>query len=145
MVLGSKLIRELELVKPFKEENLQPASYDLSIGEIKKQIDGILLPNESVLISTKERVELPNNVAAFIKSRSSLARVGVSSDFGGWIDPGYRGNITLYVKNLSNRPMKISEVDRFTQIIFLEVKGVEEGYNGNYQDSNGIAESVLID
>lgn len=144
MVLGDSLIRKLNLITPFNEENLQHASYDLTAGEITQNIDDLLLPYETVLISTKERVELPNNVAAFIKTRSSLARMGlIVGDVGGWIDPGYHGNITILVANIGKKEINIEELGRIAQIVFLEVEGSTGGYEGNYQDSEGIVKSIF--
>lgn len=143
MVLGHTLIKKLGLVIPFNEENLQPASYDISIEDITQNIDDQLLPGETVLISTKEWLNLPNNVAAFVKTRSSLARIGVSVDFAGWCDPGFKGNLTLLMKNMGKKVVDLNSLDRIGQLIFLEVIGVEDGYDGNYQNSSGIVKSVL--
>ena len=143
MVLGDSLIKELNMIEPYNDENLQAASYDLSVGSFDRNIDGWLMPKESMLVSTKEYFRLPKNIAAFVKTRSSLARMGVTVDVGGWVDPGFRGNLTLLISNLGRDPVDLSKIDRFAQIIFLEVAGVSEAYNGNYQDSNGLKRSVL--
>ena len=144
MVLGNQLIKQKGLVVPFNEENLQPASYDISVGEITGNIDWELKPGESVLISTKEWFSLPNDVAAFIKTRSSLARIGLEvGETGGWVDPGYNGNLTLFMKNKGKKAIDLRTLDRIGQIIFLEVSGVDKGYSGNYQNSKGITRSVL--
>lgn len=145
MVLGNSIIRNLDIITPFNEENLQPASYDLTVGEITGNIDNELLPGEVALISTKEWVQMPDNTAGLVRTRSSLARMGLSTDFAGWIDPGYKGNITLLIKNLGKKKVDLSKIDRFAQLIFLHVAGVEEAYNGNYQESSGIVRSVLED
>ena len=144
MVLGNKAIKELNLIKPFVDENCSPASYDLRVGEISGNLDDKLDPGECILIATKERVELPDNIAAMVKTRSSLARLGVNGgDIGGWVDPGFKGNLTLFVKNLGKRPIELDTLDRFAQIVFFEVKDSTTSYDGNYQDSNGVVESVL--
>lgn len=144
MVLGDTLIKKLGLVVPFNEENLQSASYDITIEETIGNIDWELKPGESILISTKEYVSLPNNVAAFVKTRSSLARLGISvGEVGGWVDPGYNGNLTLFMNNNGKKSIDLRELDRVGQLVFLEVTGVSQGYDGNYQNSKGITRSVL--
>lgn len=143
MVLSNKSIKDLKLVNPFMEVNCQPASYDLTIEKISGNIDEFLKPNESVLVSTREFIRLPDNVAAFVKTRSSLARLGISTDFAGWVDPGFHGNLTLLMKNLGNKDVDLSKIDRFAQVIFLEVEQPTISYDGHYQNSEGIVESVL--
>lgn len=143
MILGNSLIKKMGLVIPFDDEAVQPASYDISVGEITGNIDWELKPNESVLISTKEWFSLPNNVAAFVKTRSSLARLGLEvGETGGWVDPGFNGNLTLFMKNKGNKAIDLRNLDRVGQIIFLEVRGVDKGYEGNYQNSKGVTKSV---
>lgn len=145
MILGDKRIRESNIIKPFKEENLQAASYDLTADDYETQYhDNILKPYERALISTKEYVKMPANVAAFCKTRSSFARKGlVVGDFGGWIDPGYEGNITLLCINYGSDDINMNEIETFAQIVFVEVDGVSQIYNGHYQKSEGLTESVL--
>lgn len=145
-MLGNLLIKQLGLVIPFNEENLQPASYDVSIGEITGNIDNDLQPGESVLISTNEYVSLPRNIAAMTKTRSSLARMGlVCGDIGGFVDPGFKGNLTLFLKNEGKKIVDLRTLDRVGQLVFFEVNGVSQEYNGNYQNSQGVTRSVLDD
>lgn len=143
MVLGNKKIKEHNLIEPYKEENCSPASYDLTVGEIDN-VDNILKPGESCLISTQEKVMLPDNIAAFCRTRSSLARIGISAgDIGGWIDPGYKGNLTLLVANFGKRDFDLDTLDRFTQIIFLDVDSADKLYEGKYQNSDGLMTSYI--
>lgn len=144
-VLGDLRIRESNLIEPFCEENLQKSSYDLTLDEYETQYhDNILKPYETALVSTKEKVKLPHNIAGLCKSRSSYARLGlVTGDIGGWIDAGYHGNITLRVVNHGTEDINMDEIDRFAQIVFFDVDGASGGYDGHYQDSEGLTESVL--
>lgn len=139
MVLNKEEIQELiktkNLIKDYKPENVQPASYDLT----NDYYSLVLKPGEFKLITTDEWINMPNDVGAFLKTKSSLARIGVvAGDIGGWIDPGYHGNITIAVYNLSDSTVTIGE--NTTQIVFLSTKETE-GYNGHYQ--NGKVESIF--
>lgn len=136
MILSDKTIRDLKIITPFREENLQPASYDLTLNELSKQI---VEPGESVLLVTKERVSMPANVAAMVKSKSSFARDFVYTDFGGWIDPGYIGNITVALTNAGKEAIDLREKDTFCQLVFWNLDEVPEKlYDGHYQNSDGL-------
>jgi len=119
-------------IKPFSQEGLQPASYDLRTKK-NREIDGL------TLISTLEKIELPPNIAGIIRMRSTYSREGIFFS-GGYIDPGYKGEITLSLTN-ADKPIKIKQKERIAQIIFLEIKGETQGYNGKYQNSKGPTES----
>lgn len=142
MVRGNSIIdASKEMIQPYYKKQLQPASYDLSIGMIE---DGsaVLRPFESVLISTKEKVDIPKNCAGICVQRSSFMRLGLITNTG-WIDPGFKGNITLRLFNLSDKIVDLRELDSFAQLILLDVRGNISIYNGHYQDSDGIVESAL--
>lgn len=149
MVLSDKSIKDLvdkvNLIENYNELNLQPASYDLTVGTIEDKFeDTILKPGESRLISTKEWFNMPTDICAFTKTRSSFARKGIETgDFAGWIDPGFHGNITLRIFNFGDRDFDLSKIETFAQIIFLKTDRETDSYNGNYQQSSGIVKSVL--
>lgn len=123
---------ELDII-PFSRESLQPASYDLRAAKTKQ------IKNHT-LIHTKENIKLSKDVAGIIRMRSSLAREGVYFS-GGYIDPGYQGNITLALSNQTKNKIKIKEDEGIANLIFFEVKGETTGYNGKYQNSNGLVNS----
>lgn len=61
-----------------------------------------LQPGEFVLGSTLERVALGDSLAARVEGKSSLGRVGLAVHItAGFIDPGFRGTITLELHNVS--------------------------------------------
>ena len=66
----------------------------------------LLLPHELVLCSTVEYVDIPHNLQAQVHGKSSLGRLGLLVHVtAGFIDPGFRGKITLEMYNLNNRPI----------------------------------------
>ena len=126
MILSDKtLMKMLDegtlVVTPLEENQIQPASIDIRIGntysivedspsgiirlneEIEyRQITAdkyILLPGQFVLATTMEFVELPNNLTAFVEGRSSLGRLGLFIQNAGWVDPGFKCEITLELFN----------------------------------------------
>lgn len=124
-------------INPFSEESLTPAGYDL-----RSSITSILKPLTSLLISTLEKVELPNSLLGILHLRSSFAREGVIASLA-LVDPGFRGQLTILLFNSGKNEVKIGMRERFIQITFFKLSGeAEKGYVGRYQESKGIVKSV---
>ncbi|MCX6686642.1 MAG: dCTP deaminase [Methanoregula sp.] len=123
------------VIQPYSEECQQPASYDLRADN-----DYLLARGACMLISSLEWVELPRGIAGTLRCRSSFGRRGVLLG-AGFVDPGFRGKLTLCLTNLGNADIAIQRNDRVVQMVFHEVKGGEMIYQGRYQDSNGIVEA----
>ena len=88
-----------------------------------------------------ETVELGLGVVAFLHIRSSLAREGVIGSFA-VVDPGFRGQLTLNLHNVSDKEVTLTEGERIVQIVFHSLGSEAKiGYNGSYQDSKGIVTS----
>ena len=141
MILSSRSIRQrLEnsagegriILEPYGSECQQPASYDLRSAQ-----DYIMDRGVMTLIASMEWVELPNDIAATLRCRSSYARRGLLLS-GGFVDPGFRGHLTLCLLNMGVEPVHVSTGDRIVQMIFSEVTSGDEMYNGRYQDSYGV-------
>jgi dCTP deaminase len=103
----------------------------------------ILHPGDFVLGTTKERVEIPDDIIAHVEGRSSLGRLAiVVHATAGIVDPGYKGQITLELSNLGSAPVALTPGMRISQLTFTELKnpaerpyGVERG--SKYQDQSG--------
>jgi dCTP deaminase len=78
----------------------------------------ILHPQTMVLGSTFEFMSLPDDIAASIEGRSSWARTGLMLATASYIEPGFKGCITLELSNVSNLPIKLFPGVRIGQIIF---------------------------
>jgi len=120
------------VVTPFAETSLQPASYDL-----RAERDVSLPPGQCTLVSSLERVEIPSDLAATLRCRSTYARRGLLIG-GGFVDPGFRGQLTLCLVNMGAEPIALAQGDRVVQMILHEVSGGAHSYEGRYQDSNGV-------
>jgi len=154
------------------DTQLQPASLDLRLGEeflefqrtniscihpnreqevgdyvrettVPEGEEFILHPGDFVLGTTKERVDVPDDLIATVQGRSSLGRLAVVIHAtAGIVDPGYRGQITLELSNLGTAPVALSPGMRVSQLIFTELSsaadrpyGVER--DSKYQDQSG--------
>jgi dCTP deaminase len=156
-------------IRPFNELQLQPVSYDLTLHPvvrvpdpyvtrvnpfegswpysytIKRQAaDTILRPGDFLLASTAETVHLDPTIAARVEGKSSLGRLGVAVHItAGFIDPGFVGQITLEVKNVSSWEIPLQPGMRIAQIVFDQVSAPEADYSkkGHYQGQQGPTES----
>jgi dCTP deaminase len=123
------------IITPYSSECQQPASYDLrSAGDI-------LLPRGTcTLVPSLEWVELPRDLAGTLRCRSSFGRRGVLLG-AGFVDPGFRGQLTLCLTNLGNDDLLVRKNDRVVQMILHEVREGHMSYSGRYQDSQGAVEA----
>lgn len=160
---------QLLVIEGMGENAIQPASVDLRLGSsIIRNMDPeysleehalgmlwnevvsiesnayILDPGEFVIATTHEYVEIPDWLAAKIEGRSSIGRKGLLVHFtAGWIDPGFRGTITLEMANLSAVPQPLTHLMGLSQICFYRMETAAEKPYGHedlkskYQDQSG--------
>lgn len=144
-LMTKTLADDCDIIQPYQERNQQPASYDLTIANIKTEFDtevSVVNPGETVLIGTIERVNLPDNVAGFIKDKSSFLRL-MCSVGQGFVDPGFCGNLTVQFTNRSSRAVALKTGAPFCQIVFAQTgESVGEAYDGHYQNSDGVVGAV---
>ena len=115
---------------------LNPAGYDLRCSKTV-----VLKPKQYELVATLETVELGVSLTAFLHIRSSLAREGVIGSFA-VVDPGFRGQLTLNLHNVSDKEVTLREGERIVQIVFHKLGNTaQKGYNGSYQNSKGVVSS----
>lgn len=100
-----------KMIEPFNPEQLNPASYDVRLGQnlyiersdgslLKRKMSYLMDPGEWVLSEIKEKLLLPRNIKAEFVLKSSRGREGYQHAMSGYIDPGYMGIITLEIKNM---------------------------------------------
>ncbi len=59
----------------------------------------------------------------------------------GFVDPGFRGQLTLCLTNMGCDDLIVQKNDRVVQMILHEVREGNECYSGRYQDSRGAVEA----
>lgn len=153
------------------EVQIQPASVDLRLGNgftvfrhaTKPFIDPLsddaseftepievpdgeafyLHPGEFVLGTTRERVALPEDLVGRVDGRSSIGRLAVMIHAtAGYIDPSFRGTITLELSNVGKMPVALRPNMRVCQISFHTMTSAAEAPYGSrpgskYQDQTG--------
>ena len=79
----------------------------------------ILHPGEFVLGQTAEWIELPNDLVARLEGRSSLGRLGLLiHSTAGYVDPGWKGTLTLELSNVASLPIALYAGMKIGQISF---------------------------
>ncbi len=166
----SKMLEQRTLViEPLTKEQIQPASVDIRLGSTFSVVedtpsgiitlDGeikyrtitadtyLLLPGQFVLATTMEYFELPNDLTAFVEGRSSLGRMGLFIQNAGWVDPGFKGEITLELFNANRCAIELKCGRRVGQLVFAQMdQSAENPYDGKYQGQKGATGSrVFLD
>jgi dUTP pyrophosphatase len=81
-----------------------------------------IYPGEQKLVSTGVATKIPEGYAGFVFNRSSQGKKGITIPHSvGVIDSGYRGEIKVLLKNISEDPYKISRGDRIAQLVLIPV------------------------
>ena len=137
------------VIRPYDPQDLQPSSVDLHLDrrfrvfrnnrypyidvrqvqpdltEMLSVADDepfILHPGEFVLGQTLEWSELPNDLVARLEGKSSLGRLGLLiHSTAGYVDPGWKGNLTLELSNVANLPIALYYGMKIGQISFFKM------------------------
>lgn len=143
------------------DQQLQPNGFDLTLREIGRHrgagtiatdnagrvlpeiaplpfdVDGFveLTPGPYYIIFN-EIVDLPNDLMALGRPRSSLGRCGVAIHSAVW-DAGYRGRSASLLVVSNPDGFRVARDARLLQLIFFTLDAsVAEGYQGVYQEEN---------
>ncbi len=136
-------------IEPLDPADIQPASIDVHLDrkilvfrnwgrphiDIRKDMSGlteivefgpdepfILHPGEFVLGSTLENIELPDDLVARLEGKSSLGRLGLLiHSTAGYVDPGWKGHLTLELSNVATLPITLYYKMRIGQISFIQL------------------------
>jgi dCTP deaminase len=176
-VLSDGTIRRLVdagriVIDPWDPELVQPASVDLRLGNsfrvfhnhrtsaidlrepptnLTEAVTGemfVIHPGEFVLGVTEEYVELPDDIVARIEGKSSLGRLGlIVHATAGFVDPGFKGTLTLEITNLTRVPIKLYPGLLIAQLSFMTLDAPaerpygSEALGSHYQGQTAATES----
>ncbi len=94
------------------------------------------LPKGSYKIMFNEIVNIPKNIAAIAKPRSSLLRCGATVETAVW-DAGYSGRSESLLVVYNENGFRIKRNARVLQLLFFNLgEEVPKGYSGIYQNEN---------
>jgi dUTP pyrophosphatase len=143
------------------EDQLQPNGFDLSLAEVGEYANGgaigrtnatrslpdirplpfddtgwLELPPGPYQIVFNETVDLPNDLMALGRPRSSLCRVGATLVTAVW-DAGYRGRSTALLIVANPAGIRLERSTRLLQLVFITLDApTARGYAGTYQGEN---------
>ena len=161
-----EILKEIQagriVIEPFDPDLVGPASVDLRLGREfrvfrkahqvvtvtpdidydavteKIVVDGrlTLMPGETVLGLTLERITLPGDLCGWLEGRSRFARLGllvhVSASF---MHPGIANHQVLELSNFSPMPLAVSPGLAICQFIFQRTVG-QARYTGRFRDKD---------
>jgi len=155
-----------------RSAGLSSASYDMTIGHdltlgvnpafvlethvmLGETLDGDGLqtlrrrlaanPSYKALAFTQEDLKMPDDVSAQVADKSSHARLFCSA-FNTFIDPGFHGNLTLELVNLSDQEIHFKKGDPIVQLIFSQLdEPTCSPYRGKYQHQRKVAQQVIYE
>ena len=88
------------------------------------------------LVTFNEIVNIPKDVAAMARARSTLLRCGATLETALW-DPGYRGRSQSLLVVYNPQGLKLKKNARLMQLVFLRLENeAEKVYSGKYQGEN---------
>lgn len=152
------LNRGAELVSPFDPALVNPASIDLRLGNAYRRwsssFDGqwghqitapagfgiVMAPGEFLLCCSLETVTIPPDACAALFSKSSTGRRGIEHLHAGWVDPGFRGQLTWELKNVTPSPVVLTVGAPLMQLVLYGLTApAERDYSqtGRYQGQSG--------
>ena len=100
--------------------------------ELKGDQPFLLEAGGFALVSTLELIGLPDDIVARLEGKSSLARIGLLvHSTAGYVDPGWRGHLTLHVSNLAKFPITLYYGMKIGQISFLRLTSPVENLYGS--------------
>ena len=91
-----------------------------------------IFPQEFYLLQTLEEVNMPQDIVAQVKPRTTTFRSGLILRTGA-VQPGYKGSLTFGVFNAGPLPVVIELGARFAHIQFFWVDGGGSSYRGQWQ------------
>jgi dCTP deaminase len=163
------------VVDPWDPDMVQPASVDLRLGDsfrvfhnfrtsaidlrdppkdlteevtVEPDTPFVIHPGEFCLGRTAEWVELADDLLARVEGKSSIGRLGlIVHATAGFVDPGWKGTLTLEFANLTRVPIKLYAGLPIAQLSFMELDRAaerpygSEGLGSHYQGQLAATES----
>jgi dCTP deaminase len=109
---------------------------------LKNQGKWVTVPGAFLLVSTYEYISVPPDLAIELKLKSSRAREGWNHSLAFWVDPGWKGILTMEIQNITQeRDLILEYATPFAQLIVHQLTtpvGEGQGYAGKYQNAQEV-------
>ena len=150
------------LIEPLRDSQYQPASVDLRLGNTLRRIEEtpfvmqgpgfVLQPGRFILGETLEYMHIPSHLAAQFSGKSSLGRIGLQTHCtAGFVDPGFKGTLTVELSNLSGTGIWLTPGQPIGQLCLFRLSSPPErpyghpGLGSHYQQQHGPTPGFDID
>lgn len=157
MAVGGLLVEPRPPLSAFQPASLEVHLADAATREHARYADDgdeapmwWLEPGEFALGCTIEKVTLPATLCAQVNGKSSLGRLGLLVHAtAGFVDPGFSGELTLELKNLSNHVIALHHGMAVAQLVFHRLSSPSqrpyghEELGSHYQGQVGIRRSHM--
>ena len=142
------------------DTQLQPNGVDLTVSEIRQLTSAgevgpgpepatlaesrplkfddhgvVHLPRGAFVVVLNEVVNLPRDIMALARPRSSLLRSGASVHTAVW-DAGYRGRSQVLLTVHNPLGYRVARSARVVQMVFMPLSRPTDGYSGRFQGEN---------
>jgi dCTP deaminase len=105
--------------------HIDPRQEQPDLTELVTVSDGeafVLQPGQFCLGNTWEEISLPDDLVARLEGKSSLGRLGlVIHSTAGYVDPGFRGHLTLELSNAASLPIQLYPRMKIGQLSFIKM------------------------
>jgi len=153
------LSRTKGLIEPFFADQVNPASYDVKLGEeilVENDSGGFtsfdikkdrfyMPPGCFVLACTQELIRVPIDTECIFQLKSSRGREGYGHQLAAYIDPGFHGRVTLELHNSRRfRELPLYYGLSIGQLRFARLNGIPNrpySLTGRYNNAAGVEES----
>jgi dUTP pyrophosphatase len=116
---------DLKVVRLSDRATLPSRGSTFSAGlDLYSTLSGVLQPLERVLIPLDIAIELPESTFGHVLSRSGLSVKHGIHVGAGVIDEDYRGNVSVLLYNLGNKPFEYNIGDRIAQLVIKKYESV---------------------
>lgn len=99
-----------------------------------------IMPGEFILCHSLETVNIPIDACAFLYSKSSTSRKGLEHLHAGYGDPGFSGQWTWELHNVSPAPVRLWVGEPLMQMVLMQMATQPErsyAITGRYMDQVG--------
>ena len=116
--------------------------FDLSSGGTRYEVyDGeaiLFKPHQTIVIISKEKFELPDDILARFLSKGALVSVGFTP-VNTYADPGFYGRMGIIMSNASNNYLKVTSGDVIAKVEFDRLQNpVSKSYHGQHGFETGV-------
>lgn len=146
--LGAEMLTQ-QMTVDWLSRDPERGSPEMDVHFLNREGLYTLQPGEFALAHTLEIIGLDASLAARLEGKSSLGRMGLSVVCtAGFIDPGFRGQVTLELSNLSNSSLDLRYGMLIGQLCVMRMECPAErpygsdGLGSRYQGQLGATPSL---